>query len=198
VLNTLACAAMTFAIGGLAFWTPGYIYEYRQLPDLGKINMRFGALTVLAGISGTLTGGWAGDRLRARFSGSYFLVSGVGMIIGFPFIILMLFIPFPWAWVSLFIAMFFLFSNTGPANTALANVTHPSVRATGFALNILIIHALGDAISPPLIGAIAGRSSMNTAFMVVSAMMLVSGIIWLFGMKHLARDTAAVPNEPVA
>jgi hypothetical protein len=92
--------------------------------------------------------------------------------------------------------MFFLFFNTGPANTALANVTHPSIRATGFAVNIFVIHALGDAISPPLIGAIAGRSTMNIAFLVVSGMMLVSGIIWLLGMKHLAADTAAVENRP--
>jgi MFS family permease len=192
----MACAAMTFAIGGLAFWTPSYIYEYRGQANLAQVNMIFGALTVVAGILGTLSGGWAGDKLRSRFPGSYFLVSGMGMIIGFPFIIVMLFIPFPWAWISLFIAMFFLFFNTGPANTALANVTHPSVRATGFALNIFIIHALGDAISPPLIGAIAGRTTMNVAFVVVSGAMLISGIIWLFGMKYLSADTAAVENQP--
>ncbi len=198
LLNTLAGAAMTFAIGGLAFWTPSYIYEYRGLPNLAQVNMIFGALTVGAGILGTLSGGWAGDKLRSRFPGSYFLVSGMGMILGFPFVIVMLFIPFPWAWISLFIAMFFLFFNTGPANTALANVTPPSIRATAFALNIFIIHALGDAISPPLIGAIAGRTSMNIAFMVVSGTMLLSGIIWLVGMKHLAADTAVVENQRVA
>jgi hypothetical protein len=27
--------------------------------------------------------------------------------------------------------------------------------------------------------------------------MLVSGIIWLFGMKYLAADTAAVESQPV-
>ena len=192
VFNTLASAAMTFAIGGIAFWTPTYIYEYRQQPDLGRINMLFGAITVVAGILATLLGGWAGDRLRDRFAGSYFLVSGVGMVIAFPFILGMLFLPFPLAWGAIFFAVFFLFLNTGPANTALANVTHPSIRATGFALNILIIHALGDAISPPLIGAVAGRTNMNVAFCVVSATVLLSGLLWLRGMKHLPRDTAAV------
>ncbi|PZR73094.1 MAG: MFS transporter [Chthoniobacterales bacterium] len=192
VLNTLASAAMTFAIGGIAFWTPTYIYEYRGQADLGRINMIFGALTVVAGIFATLLGGWAGDKLRPRFAGSYFLVSGIGMVIAFPFILGMLFLPFPWAWVAIFFAVFFLFLNTGPANTALANVTHPSIRATGFAFNILIIHALGDAISPPLIGAIAGRTNMNVAFVVVSATVLLSGLLWLRGMKYLPADTAAV------
>ncbi|HEV3410119.1 MAG TPA: MFS transporter [Chthoniobacterales bacterium] len=192
VLNTLALAAMTFAIGGLAFWTPSYIYEYRGEGNLARVNMIFGALTVLAGLLGTLAGGWAGDKLRARFPGSYFLVSGVGMMIGFPFTVLLLFIPFPWAWGALFVALFFLFFNTGPANTALANVTHPALRATAFAVNIFFIHLLGDAISPPLMGAIADRTNMNVAFLAVSGVMLLSGLIWLAGMKFLPRDTALV------
>ncbi len=137
------------------------------------------------------------DRLQKRFSGSYFLVSGVGMVLAFPFCIAMLYTPFPLAWVFLFGAVFFVFLNTGPSNAALANVVSPKVRATAFAVNIFVIHALGDAISPPLLGAIAGhtavlgRPNMNMAFLVISAAMLVSGVIWLFGMKYLAADTAA-------
>lgn len=196
VLNTLATAAMTFAIGGLAFWTPSYMYEYRKAGSLAQINMIFGALTVVAGLFGTLAGGWAGDKLRTRFPGSYFLVSGVGMMIGFPFTVLMLFMPFPWAWAALFLALFFLFFNTGPSNTALANVTHPSLRATAFALNIFVIHALGDAISPPLMGAIADRWNMNVAFLTVSFVMLLAGLIWLAGMKFLPGDTAAIEGTP--
>ena len=113
-------------------------------------------------------------------------------MIAFPFSAAMLFTPFPAAWVLMFIAIFFLFFNTGPSNTALANVTHPSVRATAFALNILIIHALGDAVAPPLIGAVADHTNMNIAFLVVSATMMIAGVLWLIGMKYLPADTAAV------
>jgi MFS family permease len=192
VVNTFASAAMTFAIGGIAFWTPAYIYDYRGEPDLGRINLNFGAIVVAAGFLATLLGGWAGDKLRPRYPGSYFLLSGVGMLIGFPFVIAMLFIPFPWAWLAIFFAVFFLFLNTGPCNTALANVTHPSLRATGFAVNIFVVHAFGDAISPPLIGAIAGHTNMNVAFFVVSFTMALAGIVWLWGAKYLPADTAAV------
>ena len=71
-------------------------------------------------------------------------------------------------------------------------MTHPAIRSSGFALNILIIHALGDAISPPLIGAVAGHANMNVAFGVVSATVLISGVLWLCGMKYLSADTEAV------
>jgi MFS transporter, Spinster family, sphingosine-1-phosphate transporter len=104
----------------------------------------------------------------------------------------MLFTPFPAAWFFMFAAVFFIFLNTGPSNTALANVAPPKVRATAFALNILVIHALGDAAAFPTIGFIAGHTNMNVAFLFVSVIMLVAAIAWLMGVKYLPADTAAV------
>jgi MFS family permease len=191
-INVLAQTAMTFAIGGISAWAPTYIFSYREQPDLGRISLIFGGITAVAGLVATLLGGWAGDKLRYRFAGSYFLVSSVGMLLAFPCTVAMLYVPFPVAWIFIFLAVFFLFFNIGPANTAIANVTNPSVRATAYAVNILVIHALGDAISPPLIGAIADRSNMNNGFLVVSLAMLVAGILWLVGMRFLPRDTARI------
>ena len=196
VFNCLAQTAMTFALGGLAFWMSAYLIFRNQSPALA-IPV-FGGITVVAGLTSTISGGFAADRLQKRFRGSYFLVSGVGMLVAFPLFIAVIYAPFPTAWFFLFGAVFFVFLNTGPSNAALANVTAPKIRATAFAVNILVIHALGDAISPPLLGLVAGRSNMNAAFFVVSVAMLVSGVFWLLGMKYLAADTAAVENRPVA
>ncbi len=93
----------------------------------------FGGMLVFAGLTATLLGGIVGDLLRKRFAGSYFLVSGIGVMIAFPFSAAVVLTPFPLAWVLMFLALFFLFFNTGPSNTALANVTLPSVRSTAFA-----------------------------------------------------------------
>ena len=81
------------------------------------------------------------------------------------------------------------------SNTILANVTHPSIRASGFALNILIIHALGDVISPPLIGVLSDKYNMNIAFLVISGFILVSGVCWLAGSRYLQRDTELAPHR---
>ena len=99
------------------------------------------------------------------------------------------FAPFPWAWVCLFVAVFFLFFNTGPANTILANVVRTPVRATGFAINILVIHALGDAISPMLIGFVSDLADLQTAFLLASLFVLVGGGLWLLGARYLDDDT---------
>lgn len=188
--NTLAQTAFTFAIGGLGFWVAAYLRYRGQEPAAGKAT--FGVMLVLGGLTSTLIGGVLADRLRSKYPGAYFLVSGIGMLIAFPFFVTALFIPFPFAWAPMFIAIFFAFLNTGPSNTALANVSLPSVRATAFAFNILTIHLLGDAAAFPVIGYIGGHTNMNVAFLVVAMMMLLAGAIWIFGARYLAADTEAV------
>jgi MFS family permease len=182
---------------------PRYIAKDRQFADLSTVNLIFGGIVVVSGLGATFLGGITGDKLRDRFPGSYFLVSGAAMLLGFPLVLLVLVTPFPWAFIFVFLACFCLFFNTGPTNTVLANVTHPAIRASGFALNIFVIHALGDAISPWVIGAISdhtratpgpfGLAGLNAGFAVVSVLILVGGLLWLWGARYLERDTARAP-----
>jgi MFS family permease len=191
VCNVAAQTAMTFSIGGLSVWAPTYIHEAHGLP-IAQVDLIFGALLAVAGLTATLAGGRLADYWKPRHPGAYFLVAGIGMMLAFPMTATMLFLPFPLAWVPTFLAMFFLFINIGPANTAMANVTSPAVRSTAFAINILVIHLLGDAISPWLIGVIRDRSTWEAAFLSVSCVMLVAGMIWLLSIPRLVKDLEAI------
>jgi MFS family permease len=197
ILNCFAMTAFTFAMGGISYWMPDYLTQERNLSERFAIPA-FGGIVVVTGLVATILGGITGDKLRELgWGGAYFLVSAGGMLLGFPLFLGMLFVPFPLAWVLLSAAVFCLFFNTGPSNTALANVTHPSVRATAYALNIFVIHALGDAISPPLIGMVADHwnNSLKVGFIVVSVAILLSGVLWAWGSLFLARDTALAPHR---
>lgn len=214
IYNTLGMAAMTFAIGGMSFWLPAYVHEYRLLggadaagqAQLGRVGFIVGAITAVCGLAGTMVGGLWGDALRNKVRGAYFKLSGWSMLAAFPAFIAALFVPFPYAWVLIGLALFLIFLSTGPTNTIIANVTHPALRANAYGLNILIIHALGDAISPRVIGQVrdATNSSHSTslwpslaqpggnmtlAFGLVGLAILVSGVLWLLGARHLQRDT---------
>ncbi len=190
LINCVAITLMTFVTGGLGFWVPAYLRYRNQSPAVGMTI--FGLITVVAGLVATLLGGVIADRLRSRVPGSYFWVSGIGMLIACPIFIVALYIPFPAAWIAMFLAIFFLFLNTGPSNTALANVSLPAVRATAFAANIFIIHAFGDVQAFWLLGYIGGHTNMHVAFLFVSGIIFISGVVWLIGVKYLPADTAAV------
>jgi MFS family permease len=196
-LCTSGMTFMCFAMGGLAFWAPAFL-DYKQAESVLGLSPRtfFGLLTASLGLVATIVGGLAGDALRKRFSGSYFLVSGAAMCVAFPTLLLMVALPFPLAWVPMGLFVFCLFFNTGPTNTILANVVHPQLRARGFALNILLIHLFGDAISPWLMGKIIGNTDrFDLAFQFVSATVLLGGILWLWGARHLQRDTQRAPTH---
>ena len=196
LINCVAITLMTFVTGGLGFWVPAYLRYRNQSPAVGMTI--FGLITVVAGLVATLLGGVIADRLRSRVPGSYFWVSGIGMLIACPIFIVALYIPFPAAWIAMFLAIFFLFLNTGPSNTALANVSLPAVRATAFAANIFIIHAFGDVQAFWLLGYIGGHTNMHVAFLFVSGIIFVSGLVWLIGVKYLPADTAAVETAGTA
>lgn len=190
VFNTAGMTAMTFALGGLAAWVVRYVSHERGAGEIDAVNWTFGIIVVVAGLVGTLSGGYIADALRKRWSGAYFLVAGVGMLLGFPCFLATLYVPFPYAWGTMFVAVVCLMLNTGPTNTIIANVTQPGLRSSAFAVNILIIHALGDVISPPLIGWVYDLTgNLQSGFLLVGGAFLVSGVFWMLGATHLERDT---------
>ena len=190
VSNTLAMAAMTFAIGGLAQWLPTFLYRVHAL-NVEKANTLFGAITVLAGILGTLAGGWLGDRWQKRSSKGYLLVSGWGFLIGTPFAAWAILAPSLTGCLgAIFVAEFFLFLNTGPLNTVIINVTAPAVRAMAFAVNIFFIHALGDAISPSLLGWLSDHWGLRDALLVTPSVMALSGVFCFLCGRFVEQDMA--------
>jgi MFS transporter, Spinster family, sphingosine-1-phosphate transporter len=190
VCNTLAMAAMTFAIGGLAQWIPSFLYRFHSL-DVAKGNTLFGATTVLAGILGTLAGGWLGDRWQKRSGKGYLLISGWGFLIGTPFAAWAILAPGLTACMSaIFIAEFFLFLNTGPLNTVIINVTNPAVRAMAFAVNIFFIHALGDAVSPSILGWLSDQWGLRGALLITPFAMLLAGLFCFICGRFVVQDMA--------
>jgi len=190
--NTIAMAAMTFAIGGLAQWMPSFLNRIHSL-NVEKGSILFGATTVLAGISGTLAGGWLGDRWQLKNKKGYLLISGWGFMIGTPFVVWALLASGLTACMSaIFIAEFFLFLNTGPLNTVILNVTAPSIRSMAFAVNIFFIHALGDAFSPSIVGWFSDQWGLRNALLITPAVMLLAGLFCFICSRYVVQDMARV------
>ncbi len=162
-------------------------------PELGPVGIYFGGITAVGGLLATLTGSYLAQRMRRRRPYAEFAVSAAGAFLGLPFLLAFLFVPFPYAWIMLFLAVFGLFLNMGPVNAILANVTPPAVRSTAFALNLFLLHALGDVISPPIIGIMTDRFDWTTAYLMVIGMIVICGALWSWGCLYLERDTERAP-----
>jgi predicted MFS family arabinose efflux permease len=190
VLNCLAMTAMTFAVGGLAAWVPTYLVRVRGM-ELAEANLAFGLLTLVSGLGGTVAGGWLGDRLLTRIPTAYFLVSGVGLALSVPCASAVILLDDrTWVLAAIFLAEVFIFLNTGPLNAIIANVSRPAVRATAYAVNIFVIHALGDAISPAIVGFVSDRLDLASAFWIAPGALGLAALFCFWGMRHFASDVA--------
>ena len=56
-------------------------------------------------------------------------------------------------------------------------------------MTILVIHTLGDVISPPIVGIVAERWSFDVGFLLMAISSAIGGVFWLVGVRFLARDT---------
>ena len=193
IFTTLGFSAMTFALGGMAYWMPTFLARVRGLP-LDEANTTFGTITVAAGLLGTFLGGWLGDWLLKRTSMAYLLVSGIGMVLAVPAAYVGITATDRSTYLAaLFTAEVLVFLNTGPANAVLVSVTLPEIRATAIAASIFAMHLLGDVPSPMLIGWVSDRTgSLEQALLLTSAAMAVSGVLYLIGCRTLGADTERV------
>jgi len=90
---------------------------------------------------------------------------------------------------TIFLAEVFLFLNTGPLNAVVLGCVPARIRATAMAVNIFFIHAFGDAISPPIMGALSDRFDLYHGTLLAPLMMLISGIVLLRAIRITAEKT---------
>jgi MFS family permease len=197
---TLGMAMMTFALGGIQVWMPTFLSTMRGY-SLKAANQLFGGIIVLDGTLASLAGGWLGDRFLRRTKGSYYMVSAISMALGVPVMIIALFARGRAMVPGILIAAFLLLLNTAPLNAALINSVGAHIRATAIAINIFIIHLLGDVPSPTLMGWIADRRSLQVAFICPVIAMAASSAILFYGMRfapevRVRKSPGAVGAEP--
>jgi hypothetical protein len=147
--------------------------------DLASADFFVGAVTVVAGLAGTFIGGHLGDRLTTRLRDGHVWLSGASTLAAVVPAWLALTSPTPAIYqTSFFVAELLLFLSTGPINVVIVGAVPAAMRAMAMAVSIFVIHALGDAISPPIIGLLADRRGLAQAVLVVPVAIAVSGVIW--------------------
>ena len=190
--NTVAQVIYTFAMGGLATWMPTYFVRERGIP-LATAASTFGLVLVAAGFLGTLLGGRLSDTLARRVAGAHFVLSGWSLVGSIVFTLPAVLATSPVIfWPATFITLLLLFMNIGPLNAAMANVLPADLRARGFAVTTGVMHLLGDAASPWLIGVASDAVGLTLPVLVTGSLLVVAGIVLLVERASLVRDLRAL------
>ena len=167
-----------------------------------------GAVVVLAGMAGTVLGGYMADWLNKHHAGSRILVCWIGFLLSAPaFAAAVTFHNILVFTVFFVISTILITLYTGPSTAATQDVVPASLRASAVAVSLLFAHLLGDAFSPTLVGTLAtnldpthGRhfvlgmagQDLSTALLLTcTPALIVAGLVGLFGARWMQGDIAA-------
>ena len=181
-----AQAMSTFVMGGLAAWMPTYLHRYLGLTT-EQAGLQFGILVIVAGAIGTYSGGKLAAHLLQRTSLAYFKLTAFCFMGALPFCWLALVSTSTAATLACIgLALILLFMPTGAIAAALVATTKKYIRSMAFAVNIFMIHLLGDAFSPTLVGWLSDRYDLKAAVLVATLLLLPGAwAAWRGGEKSL-------------
>ena len=181
--SILGYAAVTFSLGGISVWMPTFLQRIDGRTQSSAAYI-MGAITVVTGLGGTITGGTIAQKWSRTNSKALYLVPAISAALAVPPALLCFFGPHSLTLYGLGAAIFLIFLGTGPVNAATLNAVRPEIRATAMAGQLFIIHALGDAISPGIIGAVSDRSTLNLGLGSTLITMLLAAVIFFLGSRY--------------
>jgi MFS family permease len=190
--SILGYAAVTFSLGGISWWMPSFLQRVEGRSESSAAYL-MGVITLCAGLGGTITGGVVAQRWSRTNSKALYLVPAFSSALAVPPALLCFFGPHSLTLYGLAAAVFFISLGTGPVNAATLNAVRPEIRATAMAGQLFMIHALGDAISPPIIGAVSDRTNLNIGLGSTLITMLIASVIFFNGARYAPPLHASEP-----
>jgi MFS transporter, Spinster family, sphingosine-1-phosphate transporter len=178
--------AYTFALGAFAAWGPTFLNRVHGF-DLAYADWFFGATLVVAGLIGTLIGGFAATAWRRRSRAGYALMLAVSAALTVAAATTAFLSPSASVSMAcLAAAMFLAFLPTGPTNTLLVESVPVSLRASAMAASIFVIHLFGDFWSPAIVGHLADwahqperpGAGLQQAMLILPAVFSLSVLFW--------------------
>jgi MFS family permease len=205
LLSTAGYTALTSALGAFATWASVLLVRDKGMDDT-TANIALGIVILFAGALGTFGGGWIADRLIRRRDNAYFLVCAVSTLLGIvPAVVglvaddTLIFLP------AIFLSVTLLFISNAPFHAILLQSVPTHVRAMAVALNIVIIHTFGDAITRAAVGLLsdslkagnfvalsavanalgidASRQHLSVALLISPAALVVSTLFYFWGAR---------------
>jgi MFS transporter, Spinster family, sphingosine-1-phosphate transporter len=181
--SILGYAAVTFSLGGISWWMPSFL---QRVDGRSQSSAAFlmGAITVVTGLGGTITGGIIAQRWSRTTSKALYLVPAISAALAVPPALVCFFGPKSLTIPALAVAIFLIFLGTGPVNAATVNAVRPEIRATAMAGQLFVIHALGDAISPRIIGTVSDHSNLNLGLGSTLITLVIASLIFFVGSRY--------------
>lgn len=182
---------VVFVTTSLITWLSTYFQKVKGIPQ-DKAGTMASAVMVLALIGaplgGILTDKWRKKRINARL-----LLPSISTIVSAVLLFIALYFFKGVAQYLTFLLMgitIMIFISGASAVTQ--DVIHPGLRATSYAIAVVVQNLLGSSMAPLVVGNIYDRTNIKTAFSILPFVLMIGAILFYLGSRYYEKDMEKV------
>ena len=184
-------AAVVFVTTAMLTWLPRYFESVRQIPQekAGQMASSVMLLALIgAPLGGHLTDKWRKTRANARlmFPALSTLISAIVLFIA------LILLKGTMQYIALLIFGILVLSFISGAAAVTQDVIHPGLRATSYAIAVVVQNLLGASMAPIVIGKIYDLSNIQTAIQILPIILLVGSFLFWLGSRYYVKDLSKV------
>ena len=183
--------AVVFVTTSLLTWLSTYFQVERALPQ-DKAGSMASSVMVLALIGAPL-GGILTDRWRKTQFNARLLLPAISSLVSAILLFSALFLFEGVIQYVLFLAMgiaIMVFISGATAVTQ--DVIHPGLRATSYAIAVVVQNLLGASTAPIVVGQIYDHSNIKTALSILPFMLVIGAVLFYLGSRYYNKDMEKV------
>lgn len=191
IFSYFGIAAVVFVTTSLITWLPTYFQKVHDIPQ-DKAGTMASAVMVLAlvgaPLGGILTDKWRKTRINARLvlPAVTSLVSALLLFAG-----LYLFRGTVQYVTFLLMGITIMMFISGAAAVT-QDVIHPGLRATSYAIAVVVQNLLGSSTAPLVLGKIYDNSNIQSALAILPFVLALGGCLFYFGSRYYEKDMSKV------
>jgi len=193
LLTYLGMAAVVFVTTSMLTWLPTYFEKMRNMPQetAGKMASSVMVLALIgAPLGGFLTDMWrkSKDNARLMFPAISTLLSAIVLFVA----LALLKGTVQYAAFLLFGVLVLAFISGAASVTQ--DVIHPGLRATSYAIAVVVQNLLGASTAPVAMGKIYDLTNIQTALSVLPFVLLVGALLFWVGSRYYVKDLGKVAH----
>jgi MFS family permease len=191
IFTYFGIAAVVFVTTSLITWLSTYFQVERGLPQ-EKAGTLASSVMVMA-LVGAPLGGILTDRWRKTQFNARLLLPAISSLVSAILLFMALnlfrgavqYVTFLLMGISIMVFI-------SGATSVTQDVIHPGLRATSYAIAVVVQNLLGASMAPIVIGQIYDRTNIKTALAVLPFILMIGALLFYLGSKHYGKDMEKV------
>jgi MFS family permease len=184
-------ASVVFVTTSMLTWLPTYFEKVRNIPQ--EKAGRMASMVMLLAIIGAPLGGHLTDLWRKKRANARLLYPALSTFLSaITLFIALALLRGTIQYIVLLIFGVLVLSFISGAAAVTQDVIHPGLRASSYAIAVVVQNLLGASTAPIVMGKIYDLSNIQTALSILPVVLLIGTVLFWSGSRHYLKDLGKV------